>query len=84
MDASTSKTPGSDLVLAMLEIALAKARHGQVRSALLITLKHNGIADLSGEFTDIRDIDTAIKKLAEARRMLKGMQERATGSHPRG
>ena len=81
MDATRRLTgSGSDLVIAMLEIALDKARQGQIRSALLVTLKPNGGADISGELTRVEDVEPAIKKLGEARRMLRDMQARTGAS----
>lgn len=74
--ANAARGSGRDLIIRMLEIALEKAREGQIRSALLITLKPNG-ADISGEFTEVSDLDVGIKKLGEARSMLKDMLKRS-------
>lgn len=83
MNATENRTgSGGDLVITMLEIALEKARQGQIRSAVLVTLKPNGGADISGEVNHVSDLEPAIKKLGEARRVLKGMLDH-TSAVPR-
>ncbi len=60
---------GNEKVIAMLAGALEKARQGAGRSAVLMTLKPNGI-DLTGQFTHPDDLPAAIVKCDELKATL--------------
>ncbi len=67
-DAGSVET-GNEKVIAMLARALEKAHKGAGRSAVLMTLKPNGI-DLTGQFTHSDDLPAAIAKCDELKAVL--------------
>lgn len=69
----------NEKVIAMLVGALEKARKGTGRSAVLMTLKPNGI-DLTGQFTHPDDLPAAIAECDALKAMLVELLNKGSNS----
>ena len=62
MNTATNESQvGNEQVIRMLEGALEKVKQGAGRSAVLLTIKPNGV-DITSQFTDLDDLPAAIAK----------------------